>query len=448
MRRRHLILLGPLVIAALVTVATVNAGLPAPDTTIDSGPSGVTNSTSASFAFSSPSGSDRDLRLRARRRRIQPVHFAAPHPDVRQPHRRQPHVQGARGPARDPRSGPRRPGPGQLTPSRPRPRSRSRATRSPTGPAAPSSHTASPQPTTPTPTRRSTAAHHLPSGTVVAVGQTVTITCEATDARRQPRQRHRDIHRRGGSRHHTPVVTPPASRTVEANGSSGALVNYESPTAVDNVDGPLPPNLDHLHEAVGLRLPARRDRRDLLGDGQQRPHGLRLVHDHRGGHDAAGAHRAGRPRCPVELRRPGEQFGDPGLPQGRESHGHRRQQRRDHPQRAGDLPARARPPSSSRPRTTRATPRRRARSSRSRPSPSRLRPRRTRRLRTTSAGSRRSRATCPSRSPGARPAHRTSTTSRSRARLDETERPRPSSTGARRRRSSRAGSRTVSSTGS
>jgi hypothetical protein len=37
-----------------------------------------------------------------------------------------------------------------------------------------------------------------------------------------------------------PTVTVPASKTVEANGPTGALVTYESPTAVDAVDGPIP----------------------------------------------------------------------------------------------------------------------------------------------------------------------------------------------------------------
>ena len=35
------------------------------------------------------------------------------------------------------------------------------------------------------------------------------------------------------------MVTVPVSRTVEANGPGGAIVNYATPTAVDLVDGPL-----------------------------------------------------------------------------------------------------------------------------------------------------------------------------------------------------------------
>lgn len=37
-----------------------------------------------------------------------------------------------------------------------------------------------------------------------------------------------------------PVVTIPGSRTVEANGPDGSIVNYPEPTASDTVDGPLP----------------------------------------------------------------------------------------------------------------------------------------------------------------------------------------------------------------
>ena len=163
MPRRHLILLGSLVVAALVAVATASAGLPPPDTTIDSGPSGVTNSTSASFAFSSP---EDPLRVT-----YECALDGAGFSPCTSPPQTQTYtgltdgshtftgcVRSCSGCCR---IRIRHPGAGQLTPCRPRSRSRSRATRSPTCPAVPTSHTASPQPTTPTPIRLSTAAHHL-----------------------------------------------------------------------------------------------------------------------------------------------------------------------------------------------------------------------------------------------------------------------------------------------
>ena len=198
----------------------------------------------------------------------------------------------------------------------------------------------------------------------------------------------------------------PRAGPVEANGPNGAIVNFATPTATEHrwaVAG-------NVHEGVRLALPARHHHGDLLGDGQRRPYRQRRVHDRRGGHDAAGAHGAGRPGYPVELRRPGEQLGDPGLPRGRDRYRHRRQQRRDHPQRTGHLPPRddhGRLHRRGRRGEQHAEERRRDDHDPARRAP---RLRRTRRLRTTCGGSRRSRATCPWRSPGARRARTTSTT--------------------------------------
>ena len=74
------------------------------------------------------------------------------------------------------------------------------------------------------------------SGTTVLVGTTVTITCDATDAAGNTGT---DTEAFTAQDVGAPVVTVPASRTVEANGPGGAIVNYATPTAVDLVDGPL-----------------------------------------------------------------------------------------------------------------------------------------------------------------------------------------------------------------
>ena len=52
-----------------------------------------------------------------------------------------------------------------------------------------------------------------------------------------------------------PVVTVPASKTVEANGPGGSIVNYESPTATDAVDGPIAPPAITCTKASGALYP-------------------------------------------------------------------------------------------------------------------------------------------------------------------------------------------------
>src|SRR6185312_11691389 len=42
-----------------------------------------------------------------------------------------------------------------------------------------------------------------------------------------------------------PVITVPSDQTVSATSTSGAIVTYTTPTATDNVDGPITPTCDH-----------------------------------------------------------------------------------------------------------------------------------------------------------------------------------------------------------
>jgi hypothetical protein len=75
------------------------------------------------------------------------------------------------------------------------------------------------------------------SGTLFPLGITL-VTCTATDAAGNVGSNSFSISVQDAE---APVVTVPGSKTVEANGPGGAIVNYEAPTAVDVVDGPIAP---------------------------------------------------------------------------------------------------------------------------------------------------------------------------------------------------------------
>ncbi len=141
---------------------------------------------------------------------------------------------------------------------------------------------------------------HLPGS-----GGTRLVTCTASDGAATPAPATLlDLR----SNPHAPVVTVPASRTVEANGPNGSIVNYETPTAT-SVDGPL---LATCTKASGSVFP--------LG-----PTTVTCSATDNGGRTGSAAFTIAvvettrrcspfrPPRDPVEFDGRGEQFGDPGL---------------------------------------------------------------------------------------------------------------------------------------
>ena len=89
------------------------------------------------------------------------------------------------------------------------------------------------------------------SGSVFPIG-TSQVTCTASDGAGNAGTSSFSISVQDAE---APVVTVPASRTVEANGPNGAIVNYETPTAIDLVDGPLAPNLITCSKPSGSVFP-------------------------------------------------------------------------------------------------------------------------------------------------------------------------------------------------
>ncbi len=82
-----------------------------------------------------------------------------------------------------------------------------------------------------------------PSGSVnTAVPGSYTITYTATDAHGNTGTNTRTVN---VSDDDAPVITTPGNQTAEATGSSGAVVTYTEPTAVDNVSSPVTPSCDH-----------------------------------------------------------------------------------------------------------------------------------------------------------------------------------------------------------
>ena len=73
------------------------------------------------------------------------------------------------------------------------------------------------------------------SGSVFPIGTSL-VTCTASDRAGNTGTSSFSISVQDGG---APLVSVPVSRTVEANGPGGAIVNYATPTAVDLVDGPL-----------------------------------------------------------------------------------------------------------------------------------------------------------------------------------------------------------------
>jgi hypothetical protein len=91
-----------------------------------------------------------------------------------------------------------------------------------------------------------------PSGASVQVGITVTIACQATDTSGNVGSASLTFTAQDPA---APVVTVPASKTVEANGPDGAVVTYEQPTATDLVDGPIPASDISCNRPSGATFP-------------------------------------------------------------------------------------------------------------------------------------------------------------------------------------------------
>ena len=72
-----------------------------------------------------------------------------------------------------------------------------------------------------------------PSGSLFPLGET-TVTCATGELEPETATFTVSVHDTA------PAVLPIADRSVEANGPSGSPINYESPSAVDAIDGPVP----------------------------------------------------------------------------------------------------------------------------------------------------------------------------------------------------------------
>jgi hypothetical protein len=89
------------------------------------------------------------------------------------------------------------------------------------------------------------------SGSQFALGPT-TVTCSAGDAAGNTGEDTFTVTVQDAA---APVVTVPASKTVEANGPDGAVVTYEQPTATDLVDGPIPASDITCNRPSGATFP-------------------------------------------------------------------------------------------------------------------------------------------------------------------------------------------------
>src|SRR6185312_16834 len=78
------------------------------------------------------------------------------------------------------------------------------------------------------------------SGDAFPIG-TTTVTCTATDSAGNHSTKSFSI----VVVDNPPVITVPSDQTVSATSTSGAIVTYTTPTATDNVDGPITPTCDH-----------------------------------------------------------------------------------------------------------------------------------------------------------------------------------------------------------
>ena len=174
------------------------------------------------------------------------------------------------------------------------------------------------------------------SGSVFPIGTSL-VTCTASDGAGNTGTSSFSISVQDAE---APVVTVPASRTVEANGPNGAIVNYETPTAIDLVDGPLAPNLITCSKPSGSVFP--------LGSTTV----TCSATDSGGRTGSASFTITVVDTTPPVLTVPADLAiqSSSAVPAsnsaiqdflgGRDRHRHRRQHRRDHPQRTGDLPAR------------------------------------------------------------------------------------------------------------
>jgi hypothetical protein len=84
------------------------------------------------------------------------------------------------------------------------------------------------------------------------VGSPHLVTCSTTDDAGNPASNSFSISVQDAE---APTVTVSESKTVEANGPSGAIVNYDAPTATDIVDGPIAPASIRCTKQSGVIYP-------------------------------------------------------------------------------------------------------------------------------------------------------------------------------------------------